>query len=229
MVKKTAPVSAPVVETPAPVVENVVVEKAPKAPRTKKAKVEAAPAVETPAPAPVVETPAPVAEAPVVDTQAPVADVAPESVASKLSEFSTKIQQYVSLGASLKAEYKALERYISRELKNAQKASSKKSKSKNSGNRKPSGFVKPTLISNELAAFLGKPEGIEMARTEVSKEINSYIRLHELKNKENGRKIMPDASLKKLLNIGDSDELTFFNLQRYIKHHFVKQEPTATA
>jgi chromatin remodeling complex protein RSC6 len=68
-----------------------------------------------------------------------------------------------------------------------------------------------------------------MARTEVSKEINSYIRAHDLKNKENGRKIMPDASLKKLLNIGDSDELTFFNLQRYIKHHFVKQEPVATA
>lgn len=227
MVKKTAPVSAPVVETPAPVVENVVVEKAQKAPRTKKAKVDAAPVVETPSQAPVVEVLAPVASA--VETQAPVADAAPESVASKLSEFSTKIQQYVSLGASLKAEYKALERYISRELKNAQKASSKKSRSKNSGNRKPSGFVKPTLISNELATFLGKPEGIEMARTEVSKEINSYIRAHDLKNKENGRKIMPDASLKKLLNIGDSDELTFFNLQRYIKHHFVKQEPVATA
>lgn len=227
MVKKTAPVSAPVVETPAPVVENVVVEKAQKAPRTKKAKVDAAPVVETPSQAPVVEVLAPVASA--VETQAPVADAAPESVASKLSEFSTKIQQYVSLGASLKAEYKALERYISRELKNAQKASSKKSKTKNSGNRKPSGFVKPTLISNELATFLGKPEGIEMARTEVSKEINSYIRAHDLKNKENGRKIMPDASLKKLLNIGDSDELTFFNLQRYIKHHFVKQEPVATA
>jgi chromatin remodeling complex protein RSC6 len=227
MVKKTAPVSAPVVETPAPVVENVVVEKTPKAPRTKKAKVDAAPVLETPEQAPVVEAPSPVA--PAVETQAPVADAAPESVASKLSEFSTKIQQYVSLGASLKAEYKALERYISRELKNAQKASSKKSKSKNSGNRKPSGFVKPTLISNELATFLGKPEGIEMARTEVSKEINSYIRAHDLKNKENGRKIMPDASLKKLLNIGDSDELTFFNLQRYIKHHFVKQEPVVTA
>ena len=55
-----------------------------------------------------------------------------------------------------------------------------------------------------------------MARTEVTKEINSYIRQHQLQDKTNGRKIIPDAQLTKLLKIGSGDELTYFNLQRYM-------------
>jgi hypothetical protein len=82
--------------------------------------------------------------------------------------------------------------------------------------------VKPTLISEELASFLSKPVGTEMARTEVSKEINAYITANGLQDKSNGRKINADAKLTKLLKITPSDELTYFNLQRFMKHHFVK-------
>merc|ERR1711991_591631 len=116
-----------------------------------------------------------------------------------------------------------LEKTVSRELKAAQKSSKRSRRS--SGTRAPSGFVKPTRISDELATFLGKAIGCEMARTEVSKEINQYIRSKSLQDKENGRKIPPDAALTKLLNIGKDDELTYFNLQRYMKHHFVKATP----
>ena len=31
-----------------------------------------------------------------------------------------------------------------------------------------------------------------------------------------------DAALTKLLNIGKGEKLTYFNLQRYMKHHFLK-------
>jgi chromatin remodeling complex protein RSC6 len=82
--------------------------------------------------------------------------------------------------------------------------------------------VKPALISDELAAFLGKAIGTEMARTEVSKEINAYIQAHHLQDKQNGRRIHPDAKLTKLLKVDKNDELTYFNLQRYMKHHFTK-------
>ena len=150
-----------------------------------------------------------------------VADDVEAALAAKSAEFSTKLSQLASLITSLKSEFKTMEKNWSKELKAAQKISSKKKRK--SGNRAPSGFVKPALISDELAKFLGKTVGTEMARTEVSKEINAYIREKGLQDKENGRKIHPDASLSKLLALTSADELTYFNLQRYMKHHFLKE------
>ena len=92
-----------------------------------------------------------------------------------------------------------------------------------STHRRPSGFIAPTKISDELATFLGKPVGTEMARTDVSRLINGYIRVSNLQDPQNGRKINPDAKLRSLLRIGQNDELTYFNLQKYMKHHFIKE------
>lgn len=189
-----------------------VTDKAAKAPRVKKTKEEA---------------PVEVANEVVENTSVVPAEVvegADVSVASKIAEFSVKLNQMSSLFASVKTEFKNLEKAVARELKNAQKSGSKHRK-KNAGNRQPSGFVKPTLISDELAKFLNKQSGVLMARTEVSKEINAYIREKNLQDSENGRRIHPDASLGKLLNLQKGDELTYFNLQKYMKHHFIKPTP----
>lgn len=188
-------------------VENVVVESTTKS-RVKKEKSQ-----------PVVET-----ETPAVPETADA--TASSSISVKLNEYSGKLQQLTNLLTTLKSDFKTLEKTVTRELKNAQKSSNKR-KNRNSGTRQPSGFVKPTRISDELAVFLGKTIGSEMARTEVSKEINAYIRAKSLQDKENGRKIHPDAPLSKLLQIGKGDELTYFNLQRYMKHHFIKQAPVS--
>ena len=175
-----------------------------------------------------VETPAPAA--PVVNEMvtAPEPTAAPkdsiELVSQRMTEFSAKLQQLISLFSTVKSDFKTLEKSVSREMKLAQKASAKKRQS--SGNRKPSGFVKPARISDELAAFLGKESGTEMSITDVSKEINAYIVKHKLKNAQNGRIIHPDAKLTKLLKVQKDDELTFFNLQRYMKPHFAKAGET---
>ena len=134
--------------------------------------------------------------------------------------FHTQLQEHAAASAKLRAEFRALEKAAIREVRNAQKAGAKRKRK--SGNRSPSGFVKPTLISNELAAFLNKPQGTMMARTEVTREINAYIRQHSLQDKENGRKIVPDQPLSKLLKLKKTDELTYFNLQRYMSPHFQK-------
>ena len=140
---------------------------------------------------------APVSE-PVVETQPAEAVVSEsESVTSKMSEFGGKLLQMISLYNTLKQDFKTLSKQVEREMKAAQKASAKKRRT--SGNRQPSGFIKPTLITDELATFLGKESGTEMARTEVSKEINQYIRQHKLQDEQNGRIIRPDGPLKKLL------------------------------
>jgi upstream activation factor subunit UAF30 len=136
------------------------------------------------------------------------------------TEFLAKLSQLSTLLASLKVEYRTLEKRWVRELKTAQKSQAKRKRK--SGNRAPSGFVKPTKISDELAKFLEKPVGSEMARTDVTREINTYIRKHNLQDKENGRKINPDAKLQTLLKLKKTDELTYFNLQRYMSPHFSK-------
>jgi chromatin remodeling complex protein RSC6 len=203
------------VTTPAPVVVESaapVVEKKTKAPKAPKADASPAPA---PAPEPVVAGPA---ETP-VDAEAPLAE---QSV-----EFLAKLQQLSVMISTLKSEYRALEKKWSREVKSAQKVSSKRKRK--AGNRAPSGFVKPTKISDELATFLGKDKGSEMARTEVTRDINKYIRTHSLQDKENGRKINPDTKLAALLKLKKTDELTYFNLQRYMSPHFAKANKDVVA
>ena len=130
---------------------------------------------------------------------------------------------------SLKTELRTLEKMTVKQLKVAEKLSNRK---RRKGNRAPSGFVKPSLISDELAKFLDKPCGTEMARTDVTREINKYIRANNLQDKSNGRKINPDKPLTQLLKVSDSIELTYFNLQKYMGPHFpksVKVEPVAVA
>ena len=212
MPKKTSTTKTETEQVTAAATVAPVVEKKVKAPKAKAPKVEAAPA-----PAPVPEVVQEAAEH--VDGEAPLAE--------KSVEFLAKLQQLGGLIASLKTEYRTLEKQWSRELKSAQKQSSKRKRK--AGNRAPSGFVKPTRISDELAKFLEKPSGTEMARTEVTREINTYIRSHNLQDKENGRKINPDTKLAALLKLKKTDELTYFNLQRYMSPHFAKAAKEATA
>jgi upstream activation factor subunit UAF30 len=165
----------------------------------------------------------------VSDTTTPTVTAADSDVdlAAISTEFLAKLNQLSSLIGSLKTEYRSLEKKWTREIKTAQKTNAKRKRK--SGNRQPSGFVKPTKISDELAKFLEKPVGSEMARTDVTREINKYIRSHSLQDKENGRKINPDAKLQTLLKLKKTDELTYFNLQRYMSPHFAKSEKALAA
>lgn len=143
-------------------------------------------------------------------------------VVTMQDQFTALLAQLTALRSqltSVTSQVRALSKRTDREIRSAQKASRKKRKS---GNRAPSGFVKPTKISKELATFLEKPAGTEMARTEVTREINSYIRAHKLQDPANGRRILADAKLRKLLKLKKDDELTYFNLQRYMSPHFAK-------
>jgi upstream activation factor subunit UAF30 len=139
----------------------------------------------------------------------------------------TKLQQLGAVVSSLKSEFRSLEKKASRELKTAAKASHRRKRK--TGNRSPSGFVKPTLISDELAVFLGKGKGTQMARTEVTREINAYIRANQLQDKTNGRRINADTNLASLLKLNSGEELTYFNLQRYMSPHFAKSVAVAPA
>jgi upstream activation factor subunit UAF30 len=206
--------TTPVV-TVAPV-EPVVADKKVKKPKTPKVEVAASTLVAAPTVTAAPTTPA--VTTPAVEVAAVVDDA--EALTEQSTEFVAKLQQLGALIATLKSEYKTLEKKWTRELKIAQKQSNKKKRK--AGNRAPSGFVKPTRISDELATFLDKPSGSEMARTEVTRDINKYIRTNKLQDETNGRKINPDSKLAALLKLKKTDELTYFNLQRYMSPHFAK-------
>ena len=163
-------------------------------------------------------------------TPTPAVEVAATEDTGLSTEFTDVLAQLSSLRTlvtTLSTRVRTLQKGYERERKQALKAS--KRRVKKSGNRAPSGFVKPTEISKELASFLGKPVGTEMARTEVTREINQYIRTHKLQDPSNGRRILPDTKLRKLLRVPQSDELTYFNLQRYMSPHFSKSTTTSTS
>ena len=171
---------------------------------------------------------------PKVDTpkvEPPKDEVVEENVGQELTlafgEFMTQLTALRTLQAKVLTDFRSLQKRTERELKAAQKANTKRKRKP--GNRAPSGFVKPTLISDQLADFLGKAHGSELARTEVTREINQYIRANSLQDKDNGRIIKPDAKLKALLGVKDSEELTYFNLQKFMSPHFQKTVSAAAS
>ena len=94
--------------------------------------------------------------------------------------------------------------------------------------RKISALERPVEISSELSEFLGLPVGEFQSRQFITKQVNKYVKDHDMQNPENRRYILLDTSdeakkLGKLLREPDQP-LTFFNIQRYLKVHYVPKE-----
>ena len=146
-----------------------------------------------------------------------------ESIELEFLSLATRLQELKTLQSSVVSDLKKLHKTVHRHMKeNSKKNKKRKNLDPNRPKRAPSGFAKPALISVELCSFLGKPEGTEMARTEVTKYLTQYIKEHKLQDEANRRKILPDKQLQQLLNVGKGDEVTYFNLQKYMKVHFPK-------
>jgi chromatin remodeling complex protein RSC6 len=135
-----------------------------------------------------------------------------ESIIESLNMFKTQI-------SSVQNKIKVLEKNMKKQMNSLQKAVSK---GKTKGNKKPSGFAKPTKVTNELCEFMNKEFGSEIARTEVTRALISYIELNNLQNETNKKIISPDDKLKGLLGLEENEELTYFNLQKYMNKHFIK-------
>lgn len=135
-----------------------------------------------------------------------------EGIVNGLSVIKTQI-------SNLQQNLKQLEKNVKKQMKGLKK---EVTKNKNKGNRKPSGFAKPSKVTKELCEFMKKDEGTEIARTEVTRALVAYIKENKLENESNSKIITPDAKLKFLLGLEDGQELTYFNIQKYMNKHFVK-------
>jgi len=150
------------------------------------------------------------------ETQTPVLD---ENLYEQFSSIVQNLNDFKARINNLQHQIRFLEKNITKQMKGLKKEAQK---NKNKGNRKPSGFAKPSKVTKELCEFMKKDEGAEIARTEVTKALVSYIKENKLENKENSKIICPDEKLKTLLSIDDSEELTYFNIQKFMNKHFVK-------
>ena len=168
----------------------------------------------------VVETQSTVDSSTNVSTVSGVDDV--QEVAASFKELVSALNGVQTQVRSAIVAVRATEKLVTKKLREANKKNRKKNKDSNKSKRAPSGFAKPSLISNELSQFLGKPENTMMARTEVTKYLTKYIKDHNLQDPLNKRKIVPDDALKKVLNVSDEEDVTYFNLQKHMKHHFPK-------
>tara|TARA_B100001564_G_scaffold202778_1_gene170576 strand:- start:1296 stop:1913 length:618 start_codon:yes stop_codon:yes gene_type:complete len=186
-------------------------------------------------------------KAPVKKTEEPVSETIPETTVTEtapetsVTETETapatetltdptveSINNLMSKFEMFEKESKAAKNELRKVLKAYQKKSFKKTR-KVDPNRPPTGFAKPSLISEELCKFLNKPEGTKMARTEVTQEVNKYIKAHNLQNPKNKKEINADTTLSKLLNLKKGDDLNYFSLQKYLVVHFPKEDTSVSA
>jgi hypothetical protein len=83
-------------------------------------------------------------------------------------------------------------------------------------------FLKMRPISDELSVFMGLPPKSQRSQTDVTKFISTYVKAHNCFDPNFKRRILPDAKLAKLLRVKDSQEVTYLNLQSFLKVHFIK-------
>tara|TARA_Y100000817_G_scaffold291306_1_gene262740 strand:+ start:1478 stop:2083 length:606 start_codon:yes stop_codon:yes gene_type:complete len=172
-----------------------------------------------PEPEPVKQVETKVVETPV--TQEPVED---ESYDVEFTELRDQLKAAGDLIKSLTSQVTRLEKRVARDRKVMQKKMKGRAKRVVDPNKPPSGFAKPGPISDELRAFLKLPAGELIARTEVTKKITEYCKANDLQKAEDKRSIQVDSALKKLLRLKKGDDLTFFNLQKYMKVHYPNKD-----
>lgn len=204
----TVEVVTTVVATPA----VVVAAEASKAKAPRKAAVKASePVVVAPVVAAVASTDATTATAVVVE----------RSLAEDVKSLLSSLQSLREVASGLITETKKLEKRVPKALKEASKRKRRVTVNADGTEvkRAPSVFEVPQNLTSDLCVFLGHPVGTKLSRSNVTKQVNEYVKAHNLKDKHT---INPDASLRKLLEVPTTEVLSYFNLQKYLNKHYVK-------
>jgi hypothetical protein len=157
----------------------------------------------------------------------PTADCSGDACENHVMASFTKVTelfaQALELNKNLQKEFGVFKKLLGRECKRMNK---KKKKRTNNGVPKvPSGITAPTFMSDQLCKFLGVEPGVRMTRPSVTSRIHKYALEKGLRGTENKSVILLDDSLRTILTApDDGTPLTYFKLQKYMKHHFLKEK-----
>lgn len=195
-----------------------------KMPVTKTAKT-AKPA-ETPAVAPVVAVAAPVA-APVV-AEVRTADAVLTSLQEALKTLKSDMTSRL---AAVSHDLVEVSKAVKRELRDSKRRRkvdpatlSPEDRAIWEARRKNNAFLKPRLLTDEMCTFMGLPAKSQRSQTDVTKFVSAYVKEHNCFDPKFKRRIVPDTKLAKLLRTKDKDEVTYLNLQSFLKVHYVKTQ-----
>jgi hypothetical protein len=207
---KTAPVAA---ETP------VAAKAAPKPRKAAAAKAEVV--------VPVVDAAAPVAAAPVAEagaerTTAVILATLQESLKALGTETTTRVRALVAEAVEATKALKRDARNSKRRVKKDPATMTPEERTQWEARRANNAFLKLRPISDELASFMGLSPKSQKSQTDVTKFIATYVKTHSCFDPNFKRRILPDAKLGKILRVKDGQEVTYLNLQSFLKVHFLK-------
>ena len=184
----------------------------------------------TPTPAP---TPAPATTTSTPTVDARSADVILASVQEALRSLNAEVTGRVrALVADATAAAKALKREVrdsKRRVRKDPATMTPEERTAWEARRASNAFLKPRNISDELAKFMSLPAKSQASQTQVTKFISTYVKEHGCFDPNFKRRIVPDAALGKLLRAKDGQEVTYLNLQSFLKVHFIKTDAPKTA
>ena len=159
-------------------------------------------------------------------------DVEVNAFAVTLDDMQTQIDGFVkdlkNMSTELKNSKKRFQKIVKTLTKSKRRKVSSNPDESSVTKKEPSGFISPIELSDELADFMGLEHKTMLPRTVVTKKIIAFIKENNLESSTNGRNFdLTDPNnpkallLKKLFNIERGDEVTYFNLQSFLKPHFI--------
>ena len=169
--------------------------------------------------------------------------VSKETLISSIQELNTHLESMLTKQTESGEKNVIGKRFVSRVHKALRviESDAKKVLKMKSINRKAdatSGFMKPVMISDEMAKFTGLDKNGSYPRPTITKFVCDYIKSHNLQNPNDRREFKVDSALQKLLKYNPNDPpkdeqghaipMTYFRLQKYMQHHF-RQAPTDAA
>ena len=136
--------------------------------------------------------------------------------------------QLNTLQSSLKKVEKRIEK-TRQEKPQAQQAQTKPKSMSIKDKKTSSGFEMNEQITDEMMLFMKLAESEkEISRQKVTSYIMEYIKTNKLQNKADRKYIIADDAIKALFKLSDNDELTYFNIQKYINMHFKSKSKMIT-
>jgi chromatin remodeling complex protein RSC6 len=220
-------VATPVVAAPAPKVEAKET-KAKAEPKVTKTKAEKSTPAKAEVTVPTVATPSaePVVATPSVTSETQLAALA-ETLKALSTDLSTRVRDAVKAVQEAAKAAKREARDSKKKKKVDPATMTVEQRTAWEKRRANNAFLVQRPLTDELCHFMGLKSGDTRSQTQVTKFISEYVKTHSCFDPSFKRRILPNAALAKLLRVGDKDEVTYLNLQSFLKVHFIKTAPKA--